>query len=66
MGYSVFGLVTFTFNLIFCHNCVCRSWRLINEKMSVLKEELEDKLNEEALAEGKCGLYKQQIIHNSF
>uniref|UniRef100_A0A8C2G1K6 small monomeric GTPase n=1 Tax=Cyprinus carpio TaxID=7962 RepID=A0A8C2G1K6_CYPCA len=31
-------------------------WRLINEKMSVLKEELEDKLNEEALAEG---LYKK-------
>ncbi|KTG37277.1 hypothetical protein cypCar_00037679 [Cyprinus carpio] len=28
-------------------------WRLINEKMSVLKEELEDKLNEEALAEGE-------------
>ncbi|XP_058614483.1 cation channel sperm-associated protein 3-like isoform X1 [Onychostoma macrolepis] len=32
------------------------SWRLINEKMAVLKEELEDKLNEEALAEG---LYKK-------
>ncbi|XP_050949014.1 cation channel sperm-associated protein 3-like [Labeo rohita] len=34
------------------------SWRLINEMMAVLKEELEDKLNEEALAEGlykKCG-----------
>ncbi|RXN04738.1 cation channel sperm-associated 3 isoform X1 [Labeo rohita] len=27
------------------------SWRLINEMMAVLKEELEDKLNEEALAE---------------
>lgn len=54
--YSVFGpfiLSFFFFYFVLCHNFVCRGWRLINEKMSVLKEELEDKLNEEALAEGK-------------
>ncbi len=58
---SVFGpliLISFAFNFVVGHNGVRRSWRLINEKMSVLKEELEDKLNEGALAEGTCGVYK--------
>lgn len=54
ISYSVFGRIKF--NIILCHYFVVRrSWRLINEMMAVLKEELEDKLNEEALAEGECG-----------